>query len=66
MRWPRGSCPGKTLRAKDSLTRYGLGVEALATAHALIDSARESVRAGDYGGVQDEVRAELAAEGIAA
>jgi hypothetical protein len=53
-------------RAKDSLTRYGLGAEALATAHALIDSARESVRAGDFGGVQDEVRAELAAEGIAA
>lgn len=53
-------------RAKDSLTRYGLGPEALATAHALIDSARESVRAGDFGGVQDEVRAELAAEGIAA
>lgn len=51
-------------RAKGSLESYGLGAEALATASALIDSARESVRAGDYGGIELEVRAELEAEGV--
>jgi len=50
--------------AKRSLAGYGLGAEAMATAGALIDSARESVRAGDYGGVEGEVLAELAAEGV--
>lgn len=51
-------------RAKASLESYGLDDNARRLAHALIDSAAESVRAGDFGGVQDEVRAELAAEGL--
>ncbi len=50
--------------AKRSLGSYGLGADALKTAHAIIDSAAASIRAGDFGGVEIELRAELASEGV--
>lgn len=50
--------------AKRSLDHYGLGVEPYALACGLIDDAARSIAAGDFGGVADELRAELAAEGV--
>ena len=59
-----GDIDAEAARAKASLESYGLDAPALALAHALIDSAAESVRAGDFGDVAGEVRAELAVEGV--
>jgi hypothetical protein len=50
--------------AKRSLDHYGLGVEPYALACGMIDDAARSIAAGDFGGVEAELRAELAAEGV--
>jgi len=51
-------------QAKLSLDAYGLGVEPYALACGLIDDAARSIAAGDFGGIEAELRAELAAEGV--
>lgn len=50
--------------AKRSLESYGLDADATKHAHGLIDSAAASVRAGDFGRVEIELREELLAEGV--